>query len=132
MKTTFLIASLLISTLASSEDVASKPLKEQHQQLFEKRKGLEEQSHNERIRILQEADSCIKNAKTSQEYKACEQKEQQVRQTLKEQQKPQHEALKKEREALREKAIEKKEERLKLREERMKNKEYPKGKIETH
>jgi hypothetical protein len=35
----------------------------------------ESYSHNKRISILQEADACIKNAKSKEAYKACEKKE---------------------------------------------------------
>jgi hypothetical protein len=44
---------------------------------------IESYSHQERIRILQEADTCIHNAKTREEYKACEEKERQAREQLK-------------------------------------------------
>jgi ribosomal protein L16 Arg81 hydroxylase len=43
---------------------------------------IESYSHQERIKILQEADTCIHNAKTREEYKACEQKEKQEREQL--------------------------------------------------
>jgi hypothetical protein len=44
---------------------------------------IESYSHQERIRILQEADQCIHNAKTKEEYRACEEKEKQEREQLK-------------------------------------------------
>jgi hypothetical protein len=40
---------------------------------------IESYSHQERIRILQEADACVHNAKTKEEHKACEEKEKQER-----------------------------------------------------
>jgi hypothetical protein len=43
---------------------------------------IESYSHQERIRILQEADACIHNAKTKEEYRACEEKEKQERKQL--------------------------------------------------
>jgi hypothetical protein len=43
----------------------------------------ESYSHQERIKILQEADTCIHNAKTREEYRACEEKEKQEREQLK-------------------------------------------------
>jgi ABC-type glutathione transport system ATPase component len=43
---------------------------------------IESYSHQERIKILQEADTCIHNAKTKEEYKACEKKEKQEREQL--------------------------------------------------
>jgi len=42
----------------------------------------ESYSHQERIKILQEADTCIKTAKTKEEFRACEKKEQGARQGL--------------------------------------------------
>jgi hypothetical protein len=44
---------------------------------------IESYSHQERIRILQEADACIHNAKTKEEYRDCEEKEKQERKQLK-------------------------------------------------
>jgi flagellar biosynthesis GTPase FlhF len=124
IKSIVLSVSVLVA-IVFAEDAGVKPLQQEHQQLFEKRKALEEQSHNERIRILHEADNCVKGAKTPDEYRACEKKENESRQQLKEQQIPQHEALKQERDALKEKGI-------KMHEERMKNKAIPRGTIETH
>lgn len=43
----------------------------------------ESYSHNKRISILQEADECIKNSKSKQEYTACEKKEKNDRAELK-------------------------------------------------
>ena len=43
----------------------------------------ESYSHNKRIQILQEADECIKNAKTKEEYKQCEKSEKKARKSLK-------------------------------------------------
>ena len=54
----------------------------QRQELFQKRKSLEQRSHAGRIAILQEADRCITAAQTREAFKACEQKEQQARQQL--------------------------------------------------
>lgn len=124
IKSVVLSISLFMS-IAYAEETPLRPLQQEHQKLFEKQKALEEVSHNERIRILQEADSCVKGAKTPSDYRACEKKEQDARQQLKEKQKPEQEALKHEREMLKEKA-------LKQREERKKDREYPRGKIETH
>jgi FKBP-type peptidyl-prolyl cis-trans isomerase len=124
MKKIIMGISMLV-LVATADDNTVNSIQQEHQQLFEKRKVLEEQSHNERIRILEEADSCVKKAKIPEEYKACEKKENESRQKFKEQQKPEHEALKKENETLKEKS-------MKIREERVKNRQYPKGVIETH
>jgi hypothetical protein len=43
---------------------------------------IESYSHQERIKILQEADTCIHNAKTKEEFRACEEKEKQEREQL--------------------------------------------------
>lgn len=119
------IGSVIVVSHIIAHDVSVKPLQQERQQLFEKRKALEEQSHAGRIAILQEADNCIKGASTPQGYKECEQKENAARQKLKEQQKPQHEALQQERKALQDKA-------MKMRDEKMKNKPMPQGTIATH
>jgi hypothetical protein len=50
---------------------------------LEKAVDIESYSHQERIRILQEADQCIHNAKTREEYRSCEEKERQEREQLK-------------------------------------------------
>ena len=42
----------------------------------------ESYSHNKRISILQEADACIKNAKSKEAYRVCEKKEQEARSDL--------------------------------------------------
>ena len=43
----------------------------------------ESYSHNKRIQILQDADECIKNAKTKEDYQQCERTEKQGRKALK-------------------------------------------------
>jgi hypothetical protein len=50
---------------------------------LEKVVDIESYSHQERIKILQEADACIHNAKAREEYRACEEKEKQEREQLK-------------------------------------------------
>lgn len=120
-----LIGAMLVVSQAVAQDMSAKPLQHERQQLFEKRKALEEQSHVGRMGILQEADNCIKAASTPQGYKECEQKENAARLKLKEQQKPQLEALQQERKALQDKA-------MKMRAEKMKNKPMPQGTIATH
>jgi hypothetical protein len=50
---------------------------------LEKVVDIESYSHQERIKILQEADTCIHNAKTREEYRVCEEKEKQKREQLK-------------------------------------------------
>ncbi len=65
-------------------------------ELMQKKVNLESESHQERIRILQQADNCIKSAKSREEYKSCEEQEQQARENLKEKMKSKHQALKQE------------------------------------
>jgi hypothetical protein len=125
MTKVIIVSVVLVLSSALAQELLTKPLQQDRQRLFEKRKALEEQSHAGRIAILQEADNCIKGASTPQGYKECEQKENAARQKLKEQQKPQLEALLQERKALSEKA-------MKMRDDRMKNKPIPQGTIATH
>ena len=54
------------------------------QEMLEKRKSAEMASHQERIRILNEANNCVGAAKTPEAYKACEQKEKNDRQANRE------------------------------------------------
>ncbi|MCP9850005.1 hypothetical protein [Cyanobium sp. Morenito 9A2] len=54
----------------------------QRQELFLKRRALEQKSHAGRIAILQQADRCISAAQTMEVFKDCEQKENQARQQL--------------------------------------------------
>jgi hypothetical protein len=119
------VSVVLVLSSALAQELLTKPLQQDRQRLFEKRKALEEQSHAGRIAILQEADNCIKGASTPQGYKECEQKENAARQKLKEQQKPQLKALQQERKVLLEKA-------MKMRSDRTKNKPMPQGTIATH
>jgi hypothetical protein len=125
MTKVILMGVVLLLSQAVAQDIDSKPLQHERQQLFEKRKALEEQSHTGRIAILQGADNCIKGASTPQSYKECEQKENAARQKLKEQQKPQLKELQQERKVLLEKA-------MKMRSDRTKNKPMPQGTIATH
>lgn len=124
MKKIVIIGIMGLMTILSAEEAAG-PLKQERVQLMEKHKALESQSHQERIKILQQAEDCIKLASTPQAYKECEKREQEARKAFKEQQKPKREALREEHKALKEKAV-------KLREERMNKQEYPKGTIATH
>jgi erythromycin esterase-like protein len=58
------------------------PNQELKNQELESIKNIESYSHQERIKILQEADTCIRNAKTMEEYRACEKKEKEEREQL--------------------------------------------------
>ncbi|NWG87147.1 MAG: hypothetical protein HXY26_06480 [Hydrogenophilaceae bacterium] len=63
------------------------------QQMLEKIRAIESHSHHSRIRILQEAERCVQAAKTPQDYRACEQMEQQSREQLREELRPRRQAL---------------------------------------
>lgn len=62
-------------------------------EMFAEFKAIESYSHRERIRILQEAEVCIQQAANRDQYRSCEQREQQSREQLKVQVKAHHEAL---------------------------------------
>lgn len=57
-------------------------------------KKTENVSHQGRINILTEADNCINNAKTREQYKNCERKEKEERENLRENIKQQRQQLK--------------------------------------
>lgn len=71
------------------------------QQLFEQRRAIELRSHAERIRILQEADACIRAAADLRAYRACEEREAAGREALRAELRPQLEALRADWQALR-------------------------------
>lgn len=73
-KTIFLFSCLGLTVFANESNIQQ--YKEQN---FNKIKQMEEKSHQERINILKNADDCIKNARSKEEYKPCELKEQQLR-----------------------------------------------------
>jgi len=55
------------------------------QQMFEQRKAAEMASHQERIKILQIADACVRSANTPDVFKACEETERNSRKSFREQ-----------------------------------------------
>jgi hypothetical protein len=71
------------------------------QGLFEERRAIEIRSHAERIRILQEADACIRAAADFRAYRACEEREAAGREALRAELRPQLEALRADWQALR-------------------------------
>lgn len=71
---------------AESQQAAMRPM-------LDKMRSLESHSHHGRIKILQEAEGCIQAAQTPQAYRACEQKEQAARESLRENIRPQQQAL---------------------------------------
>lgn len=64
------------------------------QPLFERFKAVESMSHRERVRILEEAERCIRSAQDRRAYRECERREHDARQALRE-------ATRKDRQALR-------------------------------
>ncbi len=63
------------------------------QEVFEERREIESISHRERIRILQEAEDCIREAGDFRAYRACERQEKQAREALRERLRPRLQAL---------------------------------------
>jgi hypothetical protein len=70
-------------------------------EMFGEFKAIESYSHHERIRILQEAEVCIQAATNRDQYRACEEREQQAREQVKTQVKARHDALRTRAEAMR-------------------------------
>jgi hypothetical protein len=70
-------------------------------ELFAEFKSIESMSHHERIRILQEAENCIQAAADREQYRACESREQEGRDRLREQVRARHEALRARADAIR-------------------------------
>lgn len=116
-----LLASLSLVVSEASVDM----MKQEREDAFQKHKLLEAKSNQERIKIFQEANECVKNAVTPQSYKECERREQAARLEFKKHHHPPKEALSHEREIIKEKSMQ-------LHEEQMKKHQYPRGTIETH
>lgn len=116
-----LLASLSLIESEASVDI----MKQEREDAIQKHKLLEAKSNQERNKILQEADKCMKNAVTPQSYKECEHREQAAILEFKKHHHPQKEALRHEREMIKEKSMQ-------LHEEQMKKHQYPRGTIETH
>ncbi|MBI5936795.1 MAG: hypothetical protein HY850_02995 [Betaproteobacteria bacterium] len=95
-KTLISLILIAVSGLATAEETPPAEGQPGWQQMFDKLKAIESRSHHGRIRILQEAEDCIQAAKTPPAYRACEQKEAQAREQLREELRPLHEALRKE------------------------------------
>jgi len=85
------LAGCAISTVAISEPAPNNG--PQARAILEKRRLPESTSHKQRIRILQEADACINAAPDYRSFRDCERQEQQARQDLRDQLRPEVEAL---------------------------------------
>lgn len=97
----WLALSILVALAAASITTADAAPGATVQELFEQRRALEIRSHAERIRILQEADECIRSARDIRAYRACEEQEAAGRQALRDELRPQLEALRADWQALR-------------------------------
>jgi hypothetical protein len=85
----FIIALLLpLSALAQQGNHQA-----QQQARLEQMKAIESASHQERIRILQQADTCIRAATTMDAYRNCEESEHNAREASKEQDRSKKDAL---------------------------------------
>lgn len=80
---------LAVSTSAFAEEVKRVSPKERFQEFqenrFEAKKDHESASHQARIEILNHAENCIQNAPNPEAYRACEAKEREAREQLREQ-----------------------------------------------
>lgn len=92
MKQTLL--SLILISLSGL--AAAAPTGEHPAPMLDRLKAIESHSHQSRIRILEEADRCIQAANTTQAYRACERKEREARDQLREELRPRHQALRQE------------------------------------
>jgi hypothetical protein len=61
--------------------------------MFAEFKSIESKSHHDRIRILQEAETCIQAATNRDQYQACEKREQESREASNAEAKSRREAL---------------------------------------
>ena len=88
MKTALLCLAIFLPLSVAAQEQATLPIHGNdpvRQKMFEQRKAGEMASHQERIKILQQADACVRNAQTPQAYRACEDAERASRKTFKEQ-----------------------------------------------
>lgn len=85
----FMLALLL--PLAASAQQGNRQA--QQQAHLDQLKAIESASHQERIRILQQADSCIRAATSMDAYRSCEEAEHKAREASKEQDRSKKEAL---------------------------------------
>lgn len=83
-KFSVLIIHVCVSTIVFAdlqEDIQNKQMlyQKERQELLSNQKIFESALHQQRIAILQEAEKCIQQATTREEYKICEQREQEAR-----------------------------------------------------
>jgi hypothetical protein len=79
MKTTPLLALLILAATTAYAEDGSEPrrgrFEEARSRMFAQLRDIESASHKDRIRILQEAESCIQGAADREAYRACEDRE---------------------------------------------------------
>ena len=92
------VAALVAATGAAA---SQRSLPDELRALFEERRAIESASHRERIRILQEAEACIGEARDLRAFRACERAERAAREALRERLRPRVEALRERARALR-------------------------------
>lgn len=107
-----LLVAGLVSLPVYAEAPAAGPLAQKRAELFQQIKAAESDSHQARVRILQDAEACIQAAGTPQEYRVCEQREQAARQAHRAAHEPQRQALRDEIQRLRQSAMQQRQERM--------------------
>lgn len=118
MKKIYIAALLSLTCQYALADTAPAPQEGVKNEMFQKHKAHESQSHQDRIGILQTADTCVKNASTREQFRACEESERNSRKELKASNKEFREEMRSERSEMRNKMQEKREERRSDREQR--------------
>lgn len=103
-----LIISICVSTILFAdfqEDIQNKQILYQReiQELLSNQQIIESATHQQRIAILQEAQKCFQQATTREEYRICEQREQEARKKNAEKINAKNEALKEQAKKLHEK-----------------------------
>lgn len=93
-----LVAGLVLGLAVLSPAGASPPERPgadpgRREALFREVKGLESESHRERIRILEEAEACLQRAAAPPELRQCERTEREARERLRERLRAKREAL---------------------------------------
>lgn len=105
MKTTPLFALLILAATTASADEGFDPRRGRFEaaraRMFADFKAIESASHLDRIRILQEAESCIQRASDRDAYRVCEDHERAQREQSNAAARARHEALRGERVAAR-------------------------------
>ena len=97
MRLTLTCFALFLPLVALAQGSQNQPMPNREafrQQMFEQRKAAEMASHQERIKILQIADACVRSANTPDAFKTCEETERNSRKSFQEQQHAKREQMK--------------------------------------